>query len=105
MNPPSVRDNVGSDRKGSGSRSRFRSTSPLRTMPMGPGPRLTARIRPRLLLGGALAVAAVPRRHLAAQDSDSPGETPAESCLEIETFPVPAGEHPHDVAPAADGQR
>jgi virginiamycin B lyase len=32
-------------------------------------------------------------------------ETPPESCLTVETFPVPAGEHPHDVAPAADGQR
>jgi virginiamycin B lyase len=32
-------------------------------------------------------------------------ETPPESCLVVETFPVPAREHPHDVAPAADGQR
>lgn len=32
-------------------------------------------------------------------------ETPPESCLAVETFPVPAGEHPHDVAPAADGAR
>jgi virginiamycin B lyase len=32
-------------------------------------------------------------------------ETPAESCLTVTTFPVPAGERPHDVAPAADGQR
>jgi virginiamycin B lyase len=32
-------------------------------------------------------------------------ETPPESCLIVETFPVFPGEHPHDVAPAADGQR
>jgi virginiamycin B lyase len=32
-------------------------------------------------------------------------ETPSESCLAVQTFPVPAGEHPHDVAPAADGER
>ena len=72
---------------------------------MGPDPRLTARIRPRLLLGGALAVSFAPRRRLAAQGSDPGGQTPSESCLSIETFPVPAGEHPHDVAPAADGRR
>lgn len=30
--------------------------------------------------------------------------SPAESCLALFTFPVPAGDHPHDVAPAADGQ-
>jgi virginiamycin B lyase len=32
-------------------------------------------------------------------------ETPPESCLTVETFAVLPGEHPHDVAPAADGQR
>jgi virginiamycin B lyase len=32
-------------------------------------------------------------------------ETPPASCLAVETFPVLPGEHPHDVAPAADGQR
>ena len=31
------------------------------------------------------------------------GESPPESCLTLETFPVPPGDHPHDVAPAADG--
>jgi virginiamycin B lyase len=31
--------------------------------------------------------------------------TPPETCLTVETFPVPAGEHPHDVAPAAADQR
>jgi virginiamycin B lyase len=35
----------------------------------------------------------------------SDADTPPETCLTIETFPVLAGEHPHDVAPAADGQR
>jgi virginiamycin B lyase len=31
-------------------------------------------------------------------------ETPSESCLAAFTFPVLAGDHPHDVAPAADGR-
>ena len=31
-------------------------------------------------------------------------ESPVESCLQIFSFPVPAGDHPHDVAPAADGR-
>jgi len=37
--------------------------------------------------------------------SDSPGEspTPAELAFEVETYPVPAGSRPHDVAPATDG--
>jgi virginiamycin B lyase len=33
-----------------------------------------------------------------------PTTTP-ESCLRLETFAVPAGHHPHDVSPAADGTR
>ena len=38
--------------------------------------------------------------------SQTPGAgTPPETCLHIETFPVVAGEHPHDVAPAAFDQR
>ncbi|MDF3018325.1 MAG: hypothetical protein K0R44_3550 [Thermomicrobiales bacterium] len=32
-------------------------------------------------------------------------ETPPESCLAAFTFPVLPGEHPHDVAPAADDRR
>src|SRR5215217_5134372 len=36
--------------------------------------------------------------------SGTPESTPPESCLSVESFPVPAGEHPHDVAPAADGR-
>jgi virginiamycin B lyase len=39
-----------------------------------------------------------------AQDTPE-AETPPESCLVVETFPVLPGEHPHDVAPAADGER
>ena len=31
------------------------------------------------------------------------GDTRASSNFELTTFPVPAGSHPHDVAPAADG--
>jgi virginiamycin B lyase len=38
---------------------------------------------------------------VAAQATDE--ATPPESCLSVETFPVPVGEHPHDVAPAAAG--
>ena len=41
---------------------------------------------------------------VAAAQSTPAAETPPESCLALFTFPVPAGEHPHDVAPAADGQ-
>ena len=37
-----------------------------------------------------------------AQDG-TPAMTSPEDCLSMETFPVPDGEHPHDVAPAADG--
>ena len=39
----------------------------------------------------------------ARQSSDA--DTPAESCLTITAFSVPDGDHPHDVAPAADDQR
>lgn len=35
----------------------------------------------------------------------TPAATSPESCLRLETFPVPAGQRPHDVAPAADGVR
>ncbi len=33
----------------------------------------------------------------------TPAATPAESCLVLDRFPVPAGDAPHDVAPAVDG--
>jgi virginiamycin B lyase len=35
--------------------------------------------------------------------SPSASATPSELAFEVETYPVPAGSHPHDVAPAADG--
>lgn len=41
--------------------------------------------------------------HRVIAQSATPDVTPPEDCLTVETFPVPAGEHPHDVAPAADG--
>src|SRR5262245_42433778 len=44
------------------------------------------------------------RRGAVAQ-SGTPETTPPEDRLSIETFAVPPGEHPHDVAPAADGKR
>src|SRR5918997_1088729 len=40
----------------------------------------------------------------ASAQSTSPTPTPPESCLAVFTFPVLPGEHPHDVAPAVDGQ-
>jgi virginiamycin B lyase len=49
-----------------------------------------------LLLGAARPVGA-------AQTATSPAQTPPESCLTLEAFAVHAGDHPHDVAPAADG--
>jgi virginiamycin B lyase len=42
---------------------------------------------------------------IASAQTGTPAATSPESCLRLETFPVPAGEHPHDVAPAADGAR
>ena len=54
-----------------------------------------------ILLTAAVAVAPPPS--LRAQTPESRPVTPAEECLSLETFPVPAGDHPHDVAPAADG--
>ena len=61
--------------------------------------------RRQMLTGGTLALASgLGLRHggLATQ---TPGlETPPGDCLTVETFSVPAGEHPHDVAPAVDGR-
>jgi virginiamycin B lyase len=41
----------------------------------------------------------------AAAETGTPPATSPESCLRTERFAVPAGDHPHDVAPAADGTR
>lgn len=43
-------------------------------------------------------------RSLGASPS-TPAVTVPESCLAMQTYPVLDGEHPHDVAPAADGKR
>ncbi len=40
-----------------------------------------------------------------ARSPATPPVTPPEECLALQTYPVPAGDHPHDVAPAADGER
>lgn len=60
----------------------------------------------RQILTGAVALAtlgtAARRETMAMQTPDA--ETPPGDCLTVETFPVPAGEHPHDVAPAMDGR-
>ena len=53
-----------------------------------------------IFLFGVLA----PGARVSAQEG-TPAPTTDESCLRLETFAVPAGHHPHDVAPAADGTR
>ena len=40
---------------------------------------------------------------VAVAQTGTPAQTSPESCLRMERFAVPAGDHPHDVAPAADG--
>jgi len=42
--------------------------------------------------------------HAAARQPATPVGTPAGECRAVETFPVPAGDGPHDVAPAANGK-
>jgi virginiamycin B lyase len=55
------------------------------------------------LVGAASLAPATPGSVVASQ---TPGaRTPPEECLAVETFPVRAGDHPHDVAPAAFDQR
>lgn len=56
----------------------------------------------RAVLAAPLAVG-LPRVVRGQEASPVPTTTP-EECLETETFPVPAGDGPHDVAPAADGR-
>lgn len=62
--------------------------------------------RRRMIAGGLLGSVALGsaalRESFAMQTPDA--STPAEECLAVETFPVPAGEHPHDVAPANEGR-
>jgi virginiamycin B lyase len=48
----------------------------------------------------ALALAQIVR----AEEASPVATTTPEECLESETFPVPSGDGPHDVAPAADGR-
>ena len=65
--------------------------------------RFTHAAGPRRSLGLillVLLVGALPPRAAAL----APEETPDQACLSMETFPVPGGDHPHDVAPAADGE-
>jgi virginiamycin B lyase len=59
-------------------------------------------IRAALLAAACLIVAT---QTGAAQTPAAGAATPPESCLALETYAVPAGDAPHDVAPAADGQR
>jgi virginiamycin B lyase len=55
-------------------------------------------------LAGATSLGILTMRGVGASQPDD-DTTPAEECLTIETFPVIAGEHPHDVAAAAFDQR
>ncbi|MDQ3692106.1 MAG: lyase [Chloroflexota bacterium] len=55
-----------------------------------------------IVIFGALLLGAQPPVGAAKTEAGAT-ETPPESCLSLETFAVPAGDHPHDVAPAADG--
>jgi virginiamycin B lyase len=55
----------------------------------------------RHLLLSCLGFALAPAR-AAAQSASTPEPSPPDSCLTLEIFPLPAGEHPHDVAPAPD---
>jgi virginiamycin B lyase len=67
---------------------------------------MTGMTRRRMMAGGVLGsmtIAAAPLRRSIARQTPTT-ETPPEACLTVETFPVPAGEHPHDVAPAVDGR-
>src|SRR5690242_13691952 len=65
-------------------------------------PARESNMRVIVLLVMALLVTATPVG--AAAQATPVAETPPQSCLSIDTFPVPAGQHPHDVAPAADGR-
>jgi virginiamycin B lyase len=58
----------------------------------------------RFIIFLAVLMATVAWPALVAAQSTPIAASPAESCLALFTFPVPAGDHPHDVAPAADGQ-
>ncbi len=50
-----------------------------------------------------MTVAVAQPSSLRAQTPEARSVTPPEECLTVETFAVPAGDHPHDIAPAADG--
>ncbi|MGH2562078.1 MAG: virginiamycin B lyase family protein [Thermomicrobiales bacterium] len=65
-------------------------------------PRYLVALAVRLTMLLSLIGASIAASSVAAQPA-TPGITPPESCLAVETFPLPAGDRPHDVAPAADG--
>jgi virginiamycin B lyase len=73
----------------------------------GEGMTMELLLRRRAIIGGLLSAAALPAgaRHVFGAFQGMGDETPAEGCLTLETFPVLPGDRPHDVAPAADGQR
>jgi virginiamycin B lyase len=62
--------------------------------------------RSRFLILAILVISVLlgPTNMTVAQTGTSTPTSP-ESCLRMERFAVPAGDHPHDVAPAADGTR
>jgi virginiamycin B lyase len=59
----------------------------------------------RQVVIGALVGASVPAMRGVRASQTPDASTPPKECLTVETFPVLAGEHPHDVAPAAFDQR
>jgi virginiamycin B lyase len=81
-----------------------RAVTPVLCMQEDAMPALTRR---RVLTAGVSGIAAIATKNLRNQTAaqSPPAETPPEACLAIETFPVPAGEHPHDVAPALNDPR
>jgi virginiamycin B lyase len=72
----------------------IRSEAPMRTL----------RFRLHLLIVLAIGLLVASFIGASAQ-TGTPEASEPESCLRLETFAVPAGHHPHDVAPAADGTR
>jgi virginiamycin B lyase len=63
--------------------------------------------RRQVIVGGLVGAASPGVRTMRGVEASQPTSagTAPEECLAIETFPVLAGDHPHDVAPALSDQR
>src|SRR4051794_33825662 len=68
---------------------------------------MMSRLNRRQVIAGVVGAAGLgtARAHGLGARQPATADTPPEACLTLETFPVLAGEHPHDVAPAAFDQR